>query len=173
MVDRHQEYTTKGDDARKKASLQFFEQLGQLSLLNDAEVHSLVTSAGRNLLDVHNGWDNFYNEPPFADRLARLARRNRIPESARAVFVEAVVTCAMGNHHGVSRAAMRHYFEMVKSFSPSELKLMLGLPAGTTVVAGRIKTSPDCEKRYRDLVGLIDPKSVPTSLDALYRKWVP
>jgi hypothetical protein len=173
LVDRHQEYTAKGDDARKKASLQFFEQLGQLSLLNDAEVHSVVTSASRNLLSVHNGWDNFYNEPPFADRLARLARRNRIPESARAVFVEAVVTCATGNHHGVSRAAMRHYFEMVRSFSPSELKLMLELPAGTTVVAGRIKTSRDCENRYRDLVGLIDPKSVPTSLDALYRKWLP
>jgi hypothetical protein len=173
LVDRHQEYTAKGDAGRKKASLQFFEQLGQLSSLNDAEVHSVVTAASRNLLSAHNDWHNFYNEPPFAERLARLARRNRIPESAQAVFVEAVVTSATGNSYGVSRAATPYYSEMVRSFSPGELKLMLGLPNGTNLIAGRIRAFRDCERRFRDLVALVDAKSVPTSLKALYTKWLP
>lgn len=45
LVDRHQEYKARGDEARKKASLQFFENLGQLSLLSEAEVHSVFTTA--------------------------------------------------------------------------------------------------------------------------------
>jgi hypothetical protein len=173
LVDRHQEYKAKGDDSRKKASLGFFEQLGLLSLLSKAEVHSIITSAGRKLLSVHNAWDNFYNEPPFAERLARLTKKNQVPESAQAEFVEAVVTCATGTMYGVSNAAMPYYRDMVKSFSPAELKIMLDLPKGTNMLAGRIKTTPKCEKRFRSLVGLVDEKSVPTSSKTLYQKWLP
>jgi hypothetical protein len=53
LVDRHQEYKAKGDEARQKASRQFFEELGQLSLLSDGEIHGIFTTAGRKLLSVH------------------------------------------------------------------------------------------------------------------------
>ncbi|WP_294314026.1 hypothetical protein [uncultured Sphingomonas sp.] len=173
LVDRHQEYKAKGDDARLKASMQFFEKIGKLGLLGDADVHSVFTAASRKLLSVHNAWDNFHNEPPFADRLEQLARKNRVPASAQPTFVEAVVTCGTGNAYGVSRAAEPDYHRMVKAFSPAEIAIMLALPKGTTAVAGRIKTTKACEKRFRALVGLLDPKSVPTSAKAALQKWKP
>lgn len=173
LVDRHQDYKAKGDEARQKASLQFFETLGQLSLLSEAEVHSIFTSASRKLLSVHNGWDNFHNEPPFADRLLKLSRKNRVPETAQATFVEAVVTAATGNSYGVSNAASPSYNEMVKSFSPNEVKLMLDLPTASTLVASRINSNSGCEKRFRSLVALVDAKTVPTASKSLYAKWVP
>ncbi len=173
LVDRHQEYKAKGDDTRQKASRQFFEELGQLSLLSEAEIHSIFTTASRKLLSVHNAWDNFHNEPPFAERLARLSRHNRVPDTAQPAFVEAVITAATGNPYGVSRAASPSYNEMVKSFSPNEIKLMLELTRGTSLVAGRIKTTKNSERRYRALVALLDPKSVPTSAKSLYNKWLP
>ena len=173
LLDRHQEYKAKGDDARQKASRQFFEELGQLSLLSEAEIHGIFTTASRKLLSVHNAWDNFHNEPAFAERLARLARKNRVPDTAQPAFVEAVVTAATGNPYGVSRAASTYYDEMVKSFSPNEIRLMLELPRGASLVAGRIKTAKNCERRYRALIGLLDPKSVPTSVKSLYNKWLP
>ncbi|MER9078527.1 hypothetical protein [Mesorhizobium sp. M0895] len=173
LVDRHQDYKAKGDEARQKASLQFFETLGQLSLLSEAEVHSIFTSASRKLLSVHNGWDNFHNEPPFADRLLKLSRKNRVPETAQATFVEAVVTAAPGNSYGVSNAASPSYNEMVKSFSPNEVKLMLDLPKASTLVASRINSNSGCEKRFRSLVALVDAKTVPTASKSLYAKWVP
>lgn len=173
LVDRHQEYKAKGDETRQKASLQFFEKLGQLSLLSDAEVHSIFTSASRKLLSVHNGWDNFYNEPPFADRLLRLSRKNRIPETAQAAFVEAVVTAATGNTYGVSNAAVPSYREMIKSFSPHEIKVMLEMTKSTSLLLGRIKSNKGCERRFRELVALVDAKSVPTISKGLYNKWRP
>ncbi|WP_206622062.1 hypothetical protein [Mesorhizobium sp. M7A.F.Ca.MR.176.00.0.0] len=173
LVDRHQEYKAKGDETRKKASLQFFEKLGQLSLLTDAEVHSIFTDASRKLLAVHNGWDNFHNEPPFAERLARLSRNNRVPESAQTIFVNAVVTAGTGSVYGTSHAAMPHYREMVTSFSPNEVRLMLEIPGGSSLVANRIKSSKGCDSRFRALVALVDAKSVPTAAKSLYKKWLP
>jgi hypothetical protein len=38
LVDRHQDYRAKGDEPRHKASQQFFERLGFIGLLGDAEV---------------------------------------------------------------------------------------------------------------------------------------
>jgi hypothetical protein len=172
LVDRHQDYRAKGDDPRYKASLQFFERLGILALLGDAEVHSLITSASKNLLSVHNGFNNFYNEPPFADRLANLAAQNRIPESAQFEFVEAVVTCATGNPYGVSNAAMPSYTKMIRSFSPNEVKIMLDLPNNKTVVANRIKSFEKCKSQFKILVGLLNKSSVPTSSRTAYDAWM-
>ena len=173
LVDRHQEYKAKGDETRKKASLQFFEELGQVSLLSEAEIHGIFTTASRKLLSVHNGWDNFHNEPPFAERLARLAEQNQVPESAQSTFVNAVVTAGTGNPYGTSHAAMPYYQEMVKSFSPKEVSLMLKIPSGSSIVANRISTNKACERRFRSLVALLDEKSVPTSAKSIYGKWLP
>ncbi len=173
LVDRHQEYKAKGDEPRQKASLQFFESLGLLALLSESEVHSIFTSASRKLLSAHNGWDNFHNEPPFAERLVRLSRRNGIPETAQPSFVEAVATAATGNTYGVSHAAMPHYNEMIKSFSPNEVKLLLDMSKNSSPVANRIKIDKGCERRFRALVALVDAKSVPTASKSLYTKWLP
>ena len=173
LVDRHQDYRAKGDESRHKASQVFFERLGLISLLGEREVHSMVTIAARNLLRVHDGWDNFYNEPPFAERLAEIVRGIAIPESAQSNFVEAVVTCGVGNLYGVSRGALMHYQAMVKSFSPRAIDIMLRLPAATCVVATRLKMSADCKKRFAGLVQLIDEGSVPTVVRTEFDRWRP
>lgn len=92
----------------------------------------MITSATRHLLRVHNDWNNFYNEPPFADRLEEITRDMAVPETARTAFVEAVVTCGVGNTYGVYNAAMPSYRAMVRSFSPREIGIMLRLPKSTS-----------------------------------------
>lgn len=83
------------------------------------------------------------------------------------------MTAATGNPYGVSRAASPSYDEMVKSFSPNEVKLMLDLPKASTVVASRISSNSGCDKRFRSLVALVDVKTVPTASNSLYTKWLP
>jgi hypothetical protein len=173
LVDRHQDYRAKGDEARHKASQQFFERISKLSLLGDTEMHSLITTAAAQLLSVHNGFNNFYNEPPFADRLVSLASQNRIPESARFEFVSAVVTCATGNPYGVSHAAVPSYDAMIRSFSPAEIRIMLDLPNRNNAVGNRIRTHSRCKSEFQRLVGLLDSTSVPTSARSAYLNWMP
>ena len=171
LVDRHQDYKAKGEDKRFSASRQFFLKLNIVDLLGELEVHSIVTTASRNLLRVHNGWDNFYNEPPFAEGLEKIVRGVAVPESAQAAFVEAVVTCGIGNQYGVSGAAVPNYYAMVKSFSPKEIEIMLSLPKKASTVAGRVQESVACKGRFATLAGLLDESSVPISVRSDYRKW--
>jgi hypothetical protein len=138
LVDRYQEYKAKGDEARSKASQLFFEKLGLIGFLGNAEIHAIITNASANLLSVHNSFNNFHNEPPFAERLALLTSQNRVPETAQYEFVSTVVTCAIGNGYGVSHAAVPFYERMIRSFSPNEVNIMLRLPRSKTAVGNKI-----------------------------------
>jgi hypothetical protein len=125
LLNRHSDYVAEAKTDRQTASQIFFEKLGLLSLLSDIERHVVVSAACKRLLTVHQGWDNFYNEAPFAERLLSLSTQVPIPDSAKTEFVAAVVTCAAGNPYGVSRAAYPFYEKMIRQFSPAEIGIML------------------------------------------------
>ena len=125
LINRHSDYVARGDTQRHTASQQFFEELELLSLLNESERHSLISGLVKRLWVVHQGMNNFYNEPPFAERLSRLSEQEPIPETIQEQFVHTVVGCYIGNGYGISRAAESYYESMIRSFSPKEVGLMI------------------------------------------------
>lgn len=171
LINRHHDYIANGDEKRHKASQQFFEKLGMLALLGEHEVHSLLSNASKRLMSVHQAFDNFYNEPSFADRLLQLSLQAAIPDSVKEELVTTVITCAVGNSYGVSNAAIPCYEKIIKGFSPSEVETMLSLPSGKSIVAMRIKGSTACKNRFINLVSLIDPTSVPVKAGSAYSFW--
>jgi hypothetical protein len=171
LINRHHDYIAKGDEKRHKASQQFFERLGMLALLGEHEFHSLLSNASKRLLGVHQAVDNFYNEPPFAERLLQLTQQGAIPDTAKEELVAVVVTCATGSPYGVSNAAVPHYHNIIQGFSPNEVEIMLGLPAQNLIVSGRLRSHGSCRSRFKELVGLIDPSSVPTKSASAYAHW--
>jgi hypothetical protein len=172
FIDRHQDYLAKGDKDRHKASQIYFERLGLLNLLSESERHSLISNACKKLGSVHNAFNNFYNEPPFAERLAQIVGQSAIPETARDEFVETVVTCSVGNPWGVSNAAYPYYKRMIQGFSPAEVAIMLELPQTKTVVAHRLASYGRCKDSFKELVALLDSASVPTKVKAAYKAWL-
>lgn len=171
LINRHHDYIAKGDEKRHRASQQFFEKLGMLALLGEHEVHALLSNASKRLMAVHQAFDNFYNEPPFAERLLQLSKQAAIPDTVKEEFVTAVVTCAIGNPYGVSNAAVPDYQKMIKGFSPSEVEIMLSLPTTKTIAGERLKQYASCKARFKNLVELIDPSTVPAKAGAAYRLW--
>lgn len=172
LVDRHQDYVAKGEVDKHTASQQFFEKLGLLSLLGQSELHLLITKASQSLLSVHQEFNNFYNEPPFAERLLGLTSQNRVPPSAQHVFVEALATAATGNQYGSSNAAYTYYARMIKSLSPGEVSILLELPLKQCLLANRLHYYPSCRQRFKGLVRLIDAATVPTQAKAEYARWI-
>lgn len=172
LIDRHQDYIAKGDDTRHNASQLFFENLGLLKLLGDSERHAMISIACKKLMGVHQAFDNFYNEPPFAERLNSLAGQSAVPETAKEEFVVTVMTCAVGNSYGVSHAAIPFYNQMILGFSPAEIAIMLQLPDSKTIVGNRIKNYRRCEDSFRNLVKILNPSSVPTKAKTIYKEWM-
>jgi hypothetical protein len=172
LIDRHQEYLAKGDSFRHKASQQFFEKLGLLGLLSESERHSLISNACKKLLSVHQAFDNFYNEPPFAERLDQITSQGSIPDTIKPELVETVVTYAVGNRFGTSHAAYPFYANIIKNLSPGEVALMLELPVKNTGVAKRIRAYTRCKEAFKQIVALIDINSVPTKSKKTFQEWL-
>ena len=173
LIDRHQDYIAGGDEARHKASQQFFEKLGLLELLSDAERHSLISNACKRLFSVHQSYDNFYNEPPFAERVYQLSSQGAIPDTAKDELVETVITCATGNQYGISNSAFPYYESIIRNFSPAEVAKMLLLSTTTnTIVGNRVKSYSRCWHSFKNLVTLINPATVPTSVKSIYDGWL-
>lgn len=171
LIDRHSEYLAKGEEKRHKASQIFFEKLGITGLLSHSERHSIISNACKMLMDVHQSFHNFYNEPPFAERLLQLSIQGEIPDTVKDDLVTTVVTCAVGNAYGVSSAAYPYYEEIIRNFSPKEIAIMLNLPESTTIVGSRIKAYRRCKEAFIELVGLLDVASVPPKLKKIYNDW--
>ena len=171
LINRHHDYIAKGDEKRHKASQQFFERLKILPLLGEHEFHAQLSNACKQLLAVHNGIDNFYNEPPFAERLLELSEQGAIPDSMKEELVSTVVTCACGNRYGVSRAAVPYYHKLIQGFSPNEVQIMLSLPDKEPTIK-TLLTYSNCRDQFKIIVGLIDSSSVPRKYKSAYKQWL-
>jgi hypothetical protein len=172
LIDRHSEYLAKGNDKQHKASQQYFEKLELLELLGDSERHAMISTACKNLFSVHQSFNNFYNEPPFAERLLELASQGAVPDTSKDELVTTVLTCAVGNQYGVSNAAIPSYEKIIKGFSQKEIAIFLELPTTKTVVAQRIKSYTRCKNAFKNMVTLIDAESVPTKMKNAYEQWL-
>lgn len=170
LIDQHNSYIAKGSEERTKASRMYFQKLELLDLLNDSEKHSIVRAACSSLFRVHQGFDNFYNEPPFAKNLYELTANTRILDSTKEEYVQTVVTCYVGNPYGVSHAAVPYYTKMIENFSPKEIELMLDIPYSNTIVANRIKSYSNCCKNYFQALELIDDESFTEPQRVKYEK---
>lgn len=172
IINRHNEYIAQGKADRQTASQNFFSKLGLLAILSHAERHTIISRACQRLLSVHEDFNNFYNEPPFAERLVEISAQGAIPETAQPDFVNVVVLCATGNQYGTSWAASPHYLKIIKNFSPREVTLMLDAASKYQRLALRITHYPKCKERFRELVQMIDKASVSTSHKAAYKSWL-
>lgn len=172
LINQHHRYQAKGEEGRFKASQKFFEEVGLLGLLSEAERHALISAACKKLFGIHQAMNNFYNEEPFAERLATLSVGHAIPETVRAEFVETVATCSVGNEYGTARAADIHYMNIIKGFSPAEVSILLLLPDSKTIVGRRIQAATRCKSKFKQIASSLNTKTVPTGSKSSYEKWL-
>lgn len=172
LLEQHSEYVASGKDDKHEASRRFFASIIMLGLLSSSENHTLISRACKTLHSVHDGWDNFHNEPPFAQRLRELSEQVAVPEPTQLEFVYTVILCATGRTTGIAWMAVPHCQAMVRNFSPKEVHIMLGLPDERSTLSSRIKSNPGCRTRFKELVKLLDPTTVPTQDQKVYANWI-
>lgn len=160
LLSQYNEYRIKDDSKRINASRIYFQKLGILELLSNAEVHSMISNACKWLYSAHQGFDNFYNEPPFAQSLCEIVVKIAVPDSAKEEFVRTVVTCYVGNPYGVSHAAISYYERMIEKFTPQEINFMLDLVENQGILTNRIKNYRVCRSRFLDALKMINSDSL-------------
>jgi len=106
--------------------------------------------AANNLIKMHDGYDNFYNEAPAAKHLFSLG--TSIPVPALGVCITAILTCKMGNRYGVSAGAQPYLDDLLQSITPERWEYYLSsvLP-GEDRILYELLNSPQ-RKRWVELV---------------------
>jgi len=171
LITNHNNYKAKGHDNAYIVSLRFFEELDLIDLLSDEEIHSLFHRAIERLTRVHQGYDNFYNEPPFAERLLEITQQYAVPSTIQSMYVHCISCCFIGNGYGVSSGAVSNYQKMIENFSPVEIGLLLVLTNDpSTILHNRLNRSSKCRLRFKTLLQLISINSVPDIHKATYLK---
>lgn len=168
LINKHSEYLAKGDTARHIASRKFFEEIGLLNLLTDAERHSVISNAVKRLWIAHEGLNNFYNEKHFAEQLCTLLAKTEVPNSAKEQLVYSVVNCYLGNGYGVAHSALPYYESIIKNFSPKEIEIMLSYfgDVSSNKLNGSLAKS-----QFIQACKLLLENSVPTSVKSNYEYW--
>lgn len=173
LINSHTEYVAKGYQDKHAASLQFFEKLGLLGLLNESEQHHIFSRAISRLWDVHNGMNNFYNEPAFAERLVELSNQGAVPETAQEQYVQTVGCCRVGNGYGVSNAAVRYYDQMIQNFSPREISTLIqSASTNTNPLGRRVSAGGSYRANFKAMLGLLDPASIPNVVSGAYAQFI-
>lgn len=168
FLNRHYEYKGLGKTKRYAASQNFFERLGLIEFFTDIEKHNLISKACTRLMSVHLAMDNFYNEPPFAERIYDLTKDMAVPDTAKEQFVEVVITCYVGNRYGYCRAAEKFYSKIIENFSTKEIEIMLNIDKINCILSDRVNSYNNCKDRYKKALILINKESVPLKLRIKY-----
>ena len=173
LISWHQSYILKQNLKSKNASQTFFEKLWLLSLLWDTEQHTIIKKACKNLFDAHLWMNNFYNEPPFAERLYEITNWIAVPDTVKYEFVEVVLACWIWNWYWVSNKAFPIYRKIVSNFSPKEIDIMFKIvDDNNSYIWQRIKYSTSRKAFFKLLLENVDKSSISVTIKNIYNKWI-
>ncbi|MED4714406.1 MULTISPECIES: hypothetical protein [Bacillus] len=164
-------YMMKNSNTKKAYSERFFEKVGALNLLPNDKVASIVLTAINDLEDAHHNMDNFYNEKPFAERLA-VSFDKKIPNPILKRYVYVVALCYVGNPYGTSDSASPFYEKMIKNFSLKEVEQLFILITEDNYLKYRIEGNTRCKKQFKSLVKLLNADAVPIKNKRAYESWL-
>lgn len=160
LLEQYNEYFIKGASDKYSAAKIFFEKLSMINILSESEQHSIVKTACKNLLNAHLEFNNFYNEPPFAQRLYEISQSMKIPGTAQQEYVYTILMGYVGNPYGVSHGAVGYYEKMIKDFSPKEINCLLSLTESRSLFSEKISSYSVCRNRYFAAISMIETDSM-------------
>lgn len=117
----------------------------------DLRSRSFITVA-KNLLDVHYGFDNFYNEPAAAKSLMSMG--TTIPKPAIGAVVSATLACKIGNSYGVSDRAQTFLDKILETLSKEQWEHYFNMvfPADETMMDKLMYSNSRMQERWTRVV---------------------
>lgn len=160
-------FVANGEKNSRQYAKQFLEIVnGQIYIQDDLRVID-IQSGITHLLNAHRGYNNFYNEEPWARHLFSLVGNPvKVPSAISKAYVLALVECYITNGSGVCRDAQPIYRDMIDQFDNNQAVMAM---LSINVIPIRTNLRYDlCEKKYRELLTTIRPKITNTTTLSLF-----
>jgi hypothetical protein len=156
---KYANFAANGDVDRKKLAHDFLDLVDGLAYLPKTDLALEIQDKIMRLESAHDGWDNFYNEPPIARQLRKyVPNTGEIPSQVNDEYVRVLVRCRVGRTSGVSLAAAPIYDDLFDLFDEPQLRAFVQTLAAPEVTS-RLGDS-GCASRFQQLVARLQPKAV-------------
>jgi hypothetical protein len=147
-------YASIGDQERKKLSRELLELVSAISYIADEYRLLEIDEAIDNLLLAHRGFQNFYNEPPFARALQRIVGESgKIPSRINKKYVLALIEVFLTNGNGIAWNAEPIYTSLINLFDNNQALVAI-LSFNNEAIASKLQFSL-CQTKYRDLLQML------------------
>jgi hypothetical protein len=152
---RYAQYSASADTSRSALARQFLEAVGGLAYIPDDMRAVEIQNALSNLLTAHRApLNNFYTEPPLAQRLVSLVNSNTtLPLSIETPYIIGLVEVFLTNGNGEAWNADPYYIELL-----SQLDARQALIAASAFKYKRIAIKLQhqlCMKKFLDLLVIV------------------
>lgn len=146
-------YMVNGEEEKAKLARAFISIVGGEEYLPDNVRSYELKIALNQLLSMHRGTNNFYNEPQFARQVQRLVGKQKVPTQLDRDYVVSIVDVFLTNGYGVCWAADPIYQNLIERFNETHAFI-----AATSFNIERISNKLDqplCAKKYREMLGIL------------------
>ncbi|MBW4609028.1 MAG: hypothetical protein KME22_17930 [Hassallia sp. WJT32-NPBG1] len=150
-------FVANNDQLEARLALEFLEVVSGKSYITETLLAAEIDTAIDNLLNAHQGWNNFDNEPPFAKALEALINdRGQVPLQIREKYVLGLVEVFLTNGNGVSRNAEIRYRSLIERFNTTQAVMAI-LCFNNMKIASKLQHNL-CQNKYRELLQMMKLK---------------
>ena len=115
---------------KENLAYKFLENCNGLPYLSLTERSLEISSLCDDLYSVHNGWDNFYHEPPIAREIMKyISSSSDIPKDREVKLINTFLECRIGREvaycSGVSQGSVIYYESLFKMLTEDQIKITL------------------------------------------------
>ena len=154
---KYAQYVANNDQEQARLGREFLDVVGAAGYIPDGLRAAELETAIQNLLTGHRGLNNFYNEPAFARQLRTLVSEGgAIPPQVEERYVMALVEVFLTNGNGVAWNAEPLYRDLLSKLTPQSALAAIRSFTDSSI-ASRLQFEL-CQRKYRELVGLLEPK---------------
>lgn len=146
-------FSVNDNPEKAKLARSFISIVGGEEYLPDNVKSYELKIALNQLLSMHRGMNNFYNEPQFARQVQRLVGTQKIPQQLDRDYVLAIVDVFLTNGYGVCWAADDIYRGLIGRFTERHACI-----AATSFNESRIANKLShymCVSKYKELIGML------------------
>lgn len=144
-------------DHRQTGARQLIDLVDGSSYLPESTRAVEIANVIDDLLSAHQGINNFYNEPSFAERLSELVgKRTNVPRAVVKKYVNSLVYVFLTNGYGVAWGADPIYRDLIERFSVDQAATALRA-FDVPEIANKLQLQLGREK-WQELLDLLEPK---------------
>lgn len=149
-------YVANNFQNEKKLSREFLQLVNAESYIPDDLRVVEIEAALNNLSTSHRGYNNFYNEPSFANQLTRIVGdRPRVPKILTKKYVLTLVDVFLTNGNGIAGYAEPIYIDLLSKLDSYQANIAL-LSFTDLEISSKLQLKL-CETKFKELINILKP----------------